>query len=464
QHDRGARARAQPHGRLHRREHVGRGTDVGGVDLPPVAVAHETRERLLHRAQRCAGEIAEPGALGGPPQRLLHRGRGAEVHLRDPGAGGGAELRPLLPARLAQGVRRDLVEHVHHRHPLPGSRTCPSSLPGVSAPTDTSDQTVHGRRGLVVLVLSNLLGGVGVASGVAVGGLLAEALGGTAMAGLGQATSVLGAAVAAVPLAGVAAARGRRTALALGYVVATAGAVVVLLAAVTAQLWLLLVGLGLFGVSTAANLQSRYAAAEQSTVAARGRAMSVVIWATTVGAVAGPNLTAPGDRVGLSLGLPPLAGPYVFSVVAFALGALVVALLFPSRRPVGEGRAETRPALRAGAALRWAGRHPEARFAVVVVACAHAVMVLVMVMTPVHMTHRGMSLELVGVVISLHVLGMYALSPVFGAAVDRWGARPVAWLGLAVLGVAAVLGYLAGGGHDRTVLTAVALTVLGVGW
>lgn len=334
----------------------------------------------------------------------------------------------------------------------------------MSAPTGTSDQTVHGRRGLVVLVLSNLLGGVGVASGVAVGGLLAEALGGTAMAGLGQATSVLGAAVAAVPLAGVAAARGRRTALALGYVVATAGAVVVLLAAVTAQLWLLLVGLGLFGVSTAANLQSRYAAAEQSTVAARGRAMSVVIWATTVGAVAGPNLTAPGDRVGLSLGLPPLAGPYVFSVVAFALGALVVALLFPSRRPVGEGRAETRPALRAGAALRWAGRHPEARFAVVVVACAHAVMVLVMVMTPVHMTHRGMSLELVGVVISLHVLGMYALSPVFGAAVDRWGARPVAWLGLAVLGVAAVLGYLAGGGHDRTVLTAVALTVLGVGW
>lgn len=324
-------------------------------------------------------------------------------------------------------------------------------------------QGVRRDRGIAVLVVSNLLGGVGVASGVAVGGLLAEDLGGTAVAGLGQATSVLGAAVAAVPLAMLATARGRRWALALGYLLATVGAGLVIAAVVLGQLWLLLVGLGLFGVSSATNLQSRYAAAEHASVASRGRAMSVVIWATTIGAVAGPNLTAPGDRAGMALGLPHLAGPYLFSVVAFALGAAVVATFFP-KAPLG---AVERTPTRSGgalAALRWALRHPQARFAVVLVACAHAVMIVVMVMTPVHMQHHGMTLELVGVVISLHVLGMYALSPVFGALVDRRGAVPVAWLGMTLLAAALALGYLAGGGIGGGTLTAVALTVLGVGW
>jgi len=320
-----------------------------------------------------------------------------------------------------------------------------------------------GDRGIKVLVVSNLLGGVGVASGVAVGGLLAEQLGGTAVAGFGQATSVLGAAVAAVPLATLATARGRRWALALGYLLATVGAALVIAAVVLGQLWLLLLGLGLFGISSAANLQSRYAATEHASAANRGRAMSVVIWATTIGAVAGPNLTAPGDRLGMALGLPHLAGPYLFSVVAFALGAVVVAVLLPRAPADAVERAPTRSG-GAIAALGWAMRHRQARFAVALVACAHAVMIVVMVMTPVHMQHHGMTLELVGVVISLHVLGMYALSPVFGVLVDRRGAVPVAWLGMALLTVALVLGFLAGAGTGGGVLTAAALTVLGVGW
>lgn len=321
-------------------------------------------------------------------------------------------------------------------------------------------------RPLTVLVVSNLLGGIGVASGVAVGGLVAESLGGTAMAGLGQATGVLGAAVAAIPLASLAGARGRRHALALGYVLATLGAVLVILAMVIGHLWLLLIGLALFGVANAANLQSRYAATDSTSATSRGTAMSTVIWATTVGAVAGPNLSAPGDRAGLALGLPHLAGPYLFSVVAFALGAIVVATFMPGARPAVEQSEQTEPTAMVStrSALAWARGHAEARFAVVLIGCAHAVMVLVMVMTPVHMQHHGMTLELVGVVISLHVLGMYALSPVLGVLVDRWGATTVAWLGMGVLLLAAALGVVAGLGTGDSVLTAVALTVLGLGW
>lgn len=339
------------------------------------------------------------------------------------------------------------------------------------------------QRGLSVLVISNLCAGVGVASGIAVGALLAQSIGGTEVAGLAQASSVLGAGVAAVPLAALASRRGRRMSLTVGYVLALAGAVTVIGAAFAASLVLLLVGLGLFGVASAAGLQSRFAATEYASAAARGRSISMVMWATTIGAVAGPNLIDVGYEWGLRIGVPALAGSYLFSVLAFAAAALVVATLLPA--PQTEGGGEPQGPAPAGSelhtdqapgqtvsvqhvpvgslsALRWAMHRPTARFAVLLIACAHAVMVGVMVMTPVHMTHHGMGLQIVGVVISLHVAGMYAASPVFGWVVDRWGARWCAVGGLGMLALALVLGVAAAGGSGS--MTAAALVLLGLGW
>lgn len=326
-------------------------------------------------------------------------------------------------------------------------------------------------RSVGVLVASNLLGGIGVASGVAVGGLLAEEIGGTSVAGLAQAFSVLGAAIAAVPLATMATRRGRRWSLSVGYGMAVVGGVLIITAAAVSSLWVLLVGLGLFGVAQAVNLQSRYAAADTAPLDARARMMSIVIWATTIGSVAGPNLSAAGERLGLGVGVPGLAGPYVFSVLSFAAAATVIAVLFRPA-PMAETDGPAPPPLTTGpprkvgavAALRWAGAHPVARFGVVLIAVAHSVMVMVMVMTPLHMQHNGMSLQLVGLVISAHVLGMYALSPLFGWSTDRYGAVPTATGGLMILVAAVVLGFLAASAGGDSTLTGVALTVLGLGW
>ncbi|WP_220503221.1 MFS transporter [Microbispora sp. H10885] len=367
-------------------------------------------------------------------------------------------------------------------------------------------------RRIGLLVTGNLLGGIGVAGGFAVGGLLVERLGGTSFAGLGQGASVLGSAVAAVPLAALAARYGRRRSLAVGYALAMAGAVLIITAAVVAQVLVLLAGLALFGVAQAVNLQTRYAAADGAPAATRARLMSLVIWATTIGSVAGPNLSEPGERTGRLLGLPALTGPYLFAVLSFALAA-VAALFLPraarapvpaagtaagtatgtaaSTAPAGAGDPTdadgaspgaspggspgTSPGASPGAspgtspggaraALGWALRHPAARLGVVLIAVAHAVMVMVMVMTPLHMQHHGMSLRLVGVVISLHVLGMYALSPLFGWLADRFGPVRVALAGLAMLAVSVVLGFSAAALQAGSVLTATALTVLGLGW
>ncbi|MEE6274124.1 MFS transporter [Georgenia sp. MJ206] len=345
--------------------------------------------------------------------------------------------------------------------------------------------TQAGRRRLAVLIVSNLLGGVGIASGAAVGALLVEEHGGTAIAGVGQAASVLGAAIAAIPLATMAARHGRRRSLATGYGIALTGAVLIITAALLGQILVLLLGLGLFGVAQAVNLQSRYAATEGVPVASRAKSMSIVIWATTIGSVAGPNLSAVGARIGESVGVPGLAGPYLFSLVSFASAGLAVALFYrPAQAPAvdelddGEDAVappvesattttaaiDTTPTMGAIQALRWALGRRVPRFAVVLLAGGHAVMVMVMVMTPLHLQHNGMSLEVVGIVISLHVLGMFALSPVFGWLVDRFGAIPTATLGVFVLVLAVVLGFAAASTHAHGSLTAVALTVLGLGW
>ena len=326
------------------------------------------------------------------------------------------------------------------------------------------------RRTLRVLVASQVLGGVGVASGFAVGGLLAEEVGGsTAVAGLAQTASVLGAALLAVPLARAAELAGRRTALSGGYALGLVGAALAATAAVVGSLPLLLVGMLLFGGGTASNLQARFAATDAASPEGRGRALSVVVWATTVGAVAGPNLLGVSGRAGTSLGVPSLAGALLLSVGAFATATAAVALLLrpdplrAARASVPAAASTEAPARpRVLQTLDVVGRLPDARLGLVAVATAHAVMVAVMVMTPVHLGHGGASLTVVGVVISVHVAGMYAASPVMGWAADRFGRVPTICGGIALLVAALVVGAVASAAQHA--LVGLALALLGLGW
>ena len=346
------------------------------------------------------------------------------------------------------------------------------------APGAVERATVQ-RKVVRTLVLSQVLGGVGMASGIAVGALLAEDLSGTeALAGFGTTSQVLGTALLTIPVARATAARGRRVGLRLGLSVAFVGAGLVLAAAVVRSFPLFVVGMFLFGGGTTANNQTRYAAADLASAAHRGRDLSIVVWATTIGSVAGPNLVGPGKALAQAVGLPELAGTFVFSLVGFMLAWLVVdRLLRPD--PLLTARAfdaadleESRLAggvheapnhdgsMRRGLAVVRA--NPAALRAMLVMALGHLVMVSVMVMTPIHMQHGHAELEVIGFVISVHILGMYALSPLVGSAVDRWGAPPVAMTGGVVLTLAASLAARSQAGWSGLLL--VALFLLGVGW
>lgn len=322
-------------------------------------------------------------------------------------------------------------------------------------------------RSTGVLALSNLLGGVGVASGITVGALLVESLSGTVVAGIGQATTVLGAALTAVPLSRLAVRRGRRVSLSVGYLIAAAGVVLIVLGGNLRLFPMLLAGLLFLGLAQATNLQSRFAATDGVLATRRATAMSVVLWATTVGSVAGPNLTAYGQELGRRLGIEPLTGPYLISLTAFLLSALVIRTLLrppPQTLPLVEGTVGSAPTLSAFDALRRALGDPRLRLGVTLVVMSQGVMTMVMVMTPLHLQHHGHTVGVTGVIISIHIAGMYLLAPLFGWSVDRFGAPVVAGVGVLTLFAAVGLGIAAAVIPAGTGMFAAALLLLGLGW
>jgi len=316
-------------------------------------------------------------------------------------------------------------------------------------------------RSRAAIIAGQVLAGIGMGSTLSAGALLiTEVSGSETLSGMAATMATIGAALAAVPLAALATSRGRAPALATGAIIAAVGAAVGLVAAILSFTVLLLAGIVLLGVGTAVNLQARFAATDLSEPHRRGRDLSVVVWATTVGAVLGPNLIGPGAEVGEALGLPPLAGPYLFTIAAQLLAA--VAYLVGLRPdPL---RLATRIGLERPTSPEAAPRTADVggiATGMVATSLSHATMVSVMAMTPVHLVSHGASLELVGITISLHVLGMYALSPVWGWLADRVGREVTIAIGQVLL-LAALL--LLAVGAESELWVAVGLFMIGLGW
>ncbi|SEK97065.1 MFS transporter [Nonomuraea pusilla] len=324
------------------------------------------------------------------------------------------------------------------------------------------------RRTLGVLSATQIMGGVGVAVGLALSSVVVDELSGsTVISGFAGTATVLGAALLALPAAKASGSGGRRAGLALAYLAALAGCVVSVTAISLGSWPLLLAGLVLVGGGSAGGLAARYSATDLSPRDHSARHLSLVVWASTVGSVAGPNLAQPADELGRSLGLADKAGPFAFAALAFAAAlAIVIAGLRPDPLKLarelhgtedrGPGRNRT-----VRTAFQTLRTTPMARTALVMIAVSHTAMVSVMSMTPVKLHHDGSDLKVIGLVISLHIAGMYVLSPVVGWLADKAGKVPVLVLGMAVLLAAAMLAATAG--HRVWQVTA-ALVLLGIGW
>ncbi|MCH1883664.1 MFS transporter [Agrococcus sp. ARC_14] len=314
------------------------------------------------------------------------------------------------------------------------------------------------RRTLTVLSAGQALGGLSNGVALGVGSLLVEQVtGDPALAGLAATMLTLGGALLAVPLARLADRRGRRVSLSTGALIALVGALTLALGGSLNSAWIVLPGFAILGASTAINLQSRFAATDLSSPQRRGRDLSLVVWMTTIGVIVGPNLIPAGDALGTAMGLPHLVGAYLISAASLLVAAVLLWLgLRPDPLLTARGLLEATERVIPRLRLR---QHPRALAAVITIACGQAVMVGVMALTPVHLGHHGHGLTMIGLTMSAHTAGMYALSPVFGWLTDRFGGRSVAIGGAALL-CAAVLTGVVVDSH----LAPIPLALLGLGW
>ncbi|ANZ20271.1 arabinose efflux permease family protein [Streptomyces noursei ATCC 11455] len=322
------------------------------------------------------------------------------------------------------------------------------------------------RRPLAVLVFSQVLSGAGLAAGITVGALLAEdMLGSTGLAGVPSALFTAGSALGAVAIGRLSQRWGRRPGLVLGYGAGVLGSLGVVAAAALNSALLLFPSLLVYGAGTATNLMARYAGAELAPPDRRGRAVSTVLFATTLGAVAGPNLVTVTGDLALAWGVPRLAGPFLLAAAAFGAAAAVLACLLRPEPPSPERRADGPPDDRTASPAGpgpTAGRRRGLAAGTAVMLLTQLVMIALMTMTPVHLRAHGHGTETAGLVIALHVGAMFLPSPLTGRWVDRAGPHRVAVASGVTLLAAGLLAALAPP-HSVPGLT-VALVLLGLGW
>ncbi|HDR7912487.1 TPA: MFS transporter [Bacillus wiedmannii] len=332
--------------------------------------------------------------------------------------------------------------------------------------TEDEQQQLY-KRTLIIVSISQMFGGAGLAAGITVGALLAQQMLGTdAYAGLPAAMFTMGSAVAAFFVGKLSQKHGRRIGLASGFIVGGLGAIGVVVATLTNSIILLLVSLLIYGAGTATNLQARYAGTDLANKKQRATAISITMVMTTFGAVAGPNLVGVMGRFAHSIGIPELAGPFILSAAAFILAGIVLfVMLHPDPllianmietykqehtykgQPVIEEATENKRGITVGA---------------IVMILTQVVMVAIMTMTPVHMGHHGHGLSAVGLVIGFHVGAMYLPSLVTGMLIDKIGRTTMSIAGGVILLAAGVIAAIAP--SDSLILLIVALSLLGLGW
>ena len=317
------------------------------------------------------------------------------------------------------------------------------------------------------LAIAQSFSGLGVTGTFAAGSLLVvQITDSEALAGLVQTSTVVGAALLALPLARWTDRGGRRRSLGFGYFLGALGATFAFFGGVHRIFPLILIGAAMIGGASAAGYQARFAAVDLSNDSHRARDLSMVVWASTIGSVLGPNLMDPAGQIARSVGLPKLVGPYIVAIIMLTLAATLISIFLRpdpfllARQERGEVyKPEKRAFRRAFQAVRGI---PRAWLALQAIVIGHVAMVTIMVMTPVHMAHVDVSLRLIGLVISVHVLGMYALSPIVGRVVDLIGRVQTIIAGVMILLASAIISGLAYA--DAVVQLGIGLFLLGLGW
>ncbi|HEX9417776.1 MAG TPA: MFS transporter, partial [Methylomirabilota bacterium] len=313
--------------------------------------------------------------------------------------------------------------------------------------TTTSGRPSVRKKLMTTLFVSQICGSTGQSIALAIGSIMAASITGTnTWSGMPVAISGLGSALASWPLSRLMNRSGRRPGLALGYGIAVIGAGLGMVGVTIRSFPLMLGGMVLFGIGTSSNLLARYAAADVSGGAERGRAMGLIVGGSTIGSIMGPMLMSPTLRVGALLGVPETASAFLVSIAGFAVAALVIEVfLRPDPLVVARQYQERMDAGRPVGVARRAGEifaDVRVQIALATLSISQFVMISTTSTSPVYLHDQGHNVQTIGVAVSLHLAGMYVTSPLSGWLCDRFGRLPMIGVGAALLIVAVVLAAL----------------------
>jgi MFS family permease len=343
-----------------------------------------------------------------------------------------------------------------------------------STSTGVLEEPPEQRRTLAILLLAQILSGAGLAAGITVGALLAEdMLGSSRFSGLPTVFFTIGSAAAAVGVGRVSQRLGRRAGLSAGYMTGALGGLGVVAAASLGNVVLLFASLLIYGAGVSTNLQARYAGADLAAPSRRGRAVSIVLVATAVGAIIGPNLVRVAGTLATRFGIPALAGPFMLAAAAYASAGIVLWLLLrpdplllarsiaaAGSSPAGEVTPD--PSISTAASASRSGWSWPVAAGAGIMILTTLIMVAIMTITPIHIEHLGHGIGITGVVIAAHVAGMFLPSPFSGWLVDRFGYLPIAAAAGVILLAAGLLAAWAP--VDSVATLVLALVLLGLGW
>ncbi len=297
---------------------------------------------------------------------------------------------------------------------------------------------------------------------VTVSSLIAEQVTGSeSLSGFPNTLATFGAAAGATALSALSFKIGRRRAFTIGFATAMFGSVLAALSVGLASLPLLLLGMAVVGFGRSVSQLARFAAGDLREADHRASAISLIVWASTIGAVVGPLLMGPSSTFASALGFDQLVGPIGVGIVGFGLASIVSFIglrpepLSLTIAPKGDHPGEP-------SRFREIFSGPTVQLAIAALVTSQFVMVLIMTMTPLHIRNHGGSLAIVGVVMMAHTLGMFAIAPITGKLVDRHGPRRIIMLGVATLAVSAVIASSAP--TANTAILVVGLFLLGIGW
>jgi MFS family permease len=317
------------------------------------------------------------------------------------------------------------------------------------------------------LFAAQVCGSTGHSMAMAVGGIMAAEITRTnAWTGLPVGVGALGTALASWPLARLMARFGRRPGLVIGYGLAVVGAQLAMTGVLVRSFPLLLFGMALFGVASTSNLLARYAAADVSSGAERGRAMGLIVWGSAAGSIIGPSLMGLAVLAGQPFQLSPAGSAFLISVAGYGL-ALLIVHVFLRPDPLAIARQLGAPAVLSSVAERARSlgeilADTRVRIALMSLMASQLVMIGTTSTSPVYLHDQGHGVNTIGLAVAMHLGGMYIASPLSGWLCDRFGRLPVIGAGSVVLLAAMSLAGLVPGSESGLLMLGLFLN--GIGW